>query len=90
MPELPQKLIELPLPGSYSLPDGLGFLGLARPRGAETVRIRFGAKPAKILDIPLSADTLAALASALSPLARLASEELQKKLEAQQEVVFLE
>jgi hypothetical protein len=83
MPNYPQeKLGLLRQPCHYSLPDDLRFQCLARSRGKEIVRIRFSRGPATILDLPVSAETLAALAHALTPLHGNVAEELadlQKK-----------
>jgi len=79
----PQETLSLSRqPCHYSLPDDLRFQCLARSRGKEIIRIRFARGPATILDLPVSAETLAALARALVPLHGQVAEELadlQKK-----------
>ena len=54
--------------GHGTLPIGLKFVGLAKSRGVEKVRIRFSLDHDKVLDIPLSAEALSDVVQALSPL----------------------
>jgi hypothetical protein len=54
--------------GQNILPIGLKFVGLAEPQGTESLRIRFSLDLDKLLDIPLSAKSLADLVHVLSPL----------------------
>ena len=83
---LPQRYDVSVRRGLGSLPIGLRFQNLIRSQGTETIRIRFSLDPGKLLDLPLSAETLSELAHALRPFfgvlpARLADEvdDLAKK-----------
>jgi hypothetical protein len=54
--------------GHGCLPIDLKFVSLVQSQGVETIRIRFSLDRDKTLDLPLSAETLAALAYVLGPL----------------------
>ena len=69
-------------PGRSSLPIGLKFVGLFRSEGTETVRIRFALDHDKLLDLPLSAEALAALVQPLYWLHGKAPDELPAELES--------
>ena len=62
MPNLQTKYAVTVRRGHGSLPIGLKFVNLVRSQGVETIRIRFSLNHDKVLDLPLSADTLAELA----------------------------
>ena len=51
----------------YILPADLEFVSLVAPLNTETIRIRLTRGHGTTVDIPLSAETLAALAHVLSP-----------------------
>jgi hypothetical protein len=65
----------------YNLPEDLEFVGLAAPQGREIIRIRFSRGRGTTLDLPLSAETLAALVQPLSSLHGLTPEKLPDELE---------
>jgi len=67
--------------GHYDLPIGLEFRGLIRGRGEGIVRIRLGRGHATTLDIPLSAETLAALVQAIGPLHGVPAAEVAQELD---------
>jgi hypothetical protein len=62
--------------GHGCLPIGLRFVGLFRSQGIETIRIRFSLDHDNTLDLPVSADTLAALVQPLSSLHGLPPDKL--------------
>ena len=66
--------------GHGSLPIDLKFECLAGSRGVETLRIRFSLGPDRVLDLPLSAETLADLANALTPLHRIPPTKIPEEL----------
>ena len=59
---MPKHLKEITLhvgtPGLYLPPAGAVFEGLVPPRGEETIQIRFSLGRDKLLDIPVSAESL--------------------------------
>jgi hypothetical protein len=67
--------------GHGCLPIGLKFEGLVRSQGIETIRIRFSLDHDKILDLPLSAEALAALVQPLSALHGRTPDQLPKEIE---------
>ena len=81
MANQPQQRVAISQPGPYCLPDDLKFVGLFCSQGTEIVRIRFSRGSATTLDFPLSAETLSALASALSPLFGLIPEEMPPEIQ---------
>jgi len=76
-----QQQILLGQPIHYTLPDDLRFQCLGQSQGAEIVRLRFSRGDVTIMDIPLSAETVVALASALSAFAGTIPEDVKRKLE---------
>jgi hypothetical protein len=64
----PTENVLLSRPVRYILPDDLTFEGLALPQGKETARIRFSRGRGTTLDIPFSAECLAALAQTMGSL----------------------
>jgi hypothetical protein len=67
--------------GHGCLPIDLKFVGLVRSQGVETIRIRFSLDRDKLLDLPLSAETLAALVQPLISLRGLTPDQLPDELE---------
>ena len=68
-------------PGRYNLPTDLRFISLVASQGTEIIRIRFSRGPATILDLPLSAATLADLVQFLCPLHGHTKEEMPEEIE---------
>jgi hypothetical protein len=60
--------IPLSRPGHRALPEGLEFLCLARSRGGEALRLRFRRDVDRrvVVDLPVSAETIARLVQELS------------------------
>lgn len=75
-----QKIL-LGQPIHYTLPDDLRFQSLGQSRGEEIVRLRFSRGDNTILDIPLSAEAVVALADALIALAGAMPNDVKRKLE---------
>jgi hypothetical protein len=69
MTEQPRRARRLSIDktGHYTLAGDLTFVDLMPPLGEEAARIRLSLGPAKILDLPLSHNALAALSHALIP-----------------------
>ncbi len=67
--------------GHGYLPIDLKFVGLVRSQGVETVRIRFSLDHDKLLDLPLSAEVLAALTQILSSFRGVLPEKLPDAVE---------
>lgn len=65
----------------YTLPEDLMFEGLARPQDKETARLRFSRGRNTLLDIPLSAESLAVLVQVMSSLHGIIPEKLAGELE---------
>ena len=68
-------------PIHYTLPSDLRFQSLARTRGQEAVRLRFGRDEQTIVDIPLSAEAVVALAKALIGLAGTSPDDVKRTLD---------
>jgi hypothetical protein len=81
MPNLQTKYAVTVRRGHGSLPIGLKFVNLVRSQGVETIRIRFSLNHDKVLDLPLSADTLAELAYTLGALRGVPPENLPEEIE---------
>jgi hypothetical protein len=64
----------------YILPNDLEFVGLAESKGEEIIRIRFSRGRGITLDLPLSAENLAALAYTLGPLRGIEPAELADEI----------
>jgi len=67
--------------GHGSLPIGLTFANLVLCQGTETIRIRFSLDRDKLLDLPLSAETLSELAHALHPFHRLPPDQIASEID---------
>jgi hypothetical protein len=65
----------------YILPADLMFEGLARPQGTETIRIRFSRGRNTLLDMPLSAQSLAELVQVMSSLHGTSAEKMADEFE---------
>jgi hypothetical protein len=65
----------------YILPDDLMFEGLAHPQGTEIIRIRFSRGRNTLLDIPLSAESLAVLVQVMSSLHGTPAKKMSEELE---------
>ena len=81
MPNPEPKYVVTVRRGHGCLPIDLKFVGLARSQGVETIRIRFSLDRDKLLDLPLSAEALAALVQPLSSLHGLTPAQLPDELE---------
>ncbi len=60
------RLVQLDDPGYYRLPIAREFVGLMPPRDGEAARIRLRLAHATTLDLPLTQDSLVALAHSLA------------------------
>jgi len=81
---MPESERQLPLAARqcrYTLPDDLEFAGLAPSQGREIIRIRFSRGRGTTVDLPLSAETLAALVQPLSSLHGRTPSQLPDELE---------
>lgn len=76
-----QQQVLLGQPIHYTLPADLRFECLGRSQGAEIVRLRFARGDITIMDIPLSAETVVALADTLTALAGTIPQDVKRKLE---------